>query len=85
MIWVSYSIILFFYYTIPNFEWQAKDDEIEYLRLEIKKLKTDLEEAKNSLSEKNRQVEEHEKDLDIANKAASTAREHQREARRIKV
>lgn len=76
---------LFSYHEILNCVWQAKDDEIEYLRSEIKRLINDLEEARKSLSEKNQHAEDREKDLEIAKQTATTAREHQKEAQRFKV
>lgn len=58
---------------------------MESLRVETAKLKTELEEARQTLSDKEKAATDREKDLDIANKAASAAREHRREAQRFKV
>jgi len=57
-----------------EFIYKAKDEELETLRAEMVLLKGDLVQARQFLSDKDGAFPEREKDLDSANKAASTAR-----------
>ena len=57
-----------------EFIYKAKDEELETLRAEMVQLKGDLVQAQKFLSDKDGAFPEREKDLDSANKAASTAR-----------
>ena len=57
-----------------EFIYKAKDEELETLRAEMVQLKEELVQARKFLSEKDGAFPEREKDLDSANKAASTAR-----------
>ena len=64
---------------------KAKVDEILAMRVEARKVKSELSEAQRTLAEKEKVQAEYEKNLEQANKTASSARELRREMQFAKV
>lgn len=64
---------------------KAKDEEIASKQAELTKASSELTETTRQLAEKEKIQADIEKDLEVANKAASSARELRRELQFVKV